>query len=110
MPATLPPNQSKPIGGMKTPFIFSVPMAFPGDFSGNAEVAESVDFIGRGSRIRTCDLEYPKLPRYQTALYPALVGGIQPIWRRGGSLASRYTLPLAPAMRRAAAASAAQNR
>jgi hypothetical protein len=26
---------------------------------------------GRGSRIRTCDLEYPKLPRYQTALYPA---------------------------------------
>ena len=27
--------------------------------------------IGRGSRIRTCDLEYPKLPRYQTALYPA---------------------------------------
>src|ERR1019366_5796986 len=28
--------------------------------------------IGRGSRIRTCDLKYPKLPRYQTALYPAL--------------------------------------
>src|SRR3984957_1856054 len=25
---------------------------------------------GRGSRIRTCDLKYPKLPRYQTALYP----------------------------------------
>src|SRR5580700_8035812 len=29
---------------------------------------------GRGSRIRTCDLKYPKLPRCQTALYPA--------WRR----------------------------
>jgi hypothetical protein len=26
---------------------------------------------GRGSRIRTCDLQYPKLPRYQAALYPA---------------------------------------
>jgi hypothetical protein len=26
---------------------------------------------GRGSRIRTCDLKYPKLPRYQTALCPA---------------------------------------
>jgi hypothetical protein len=25
---------------------------------------------GRGSRIRTCDLQYPKLPRYQAALYP----------------------------------------
>jgi hypothetical protein len=25
---------------------------------------------GRGSRIRTCDLKYPKLPRYQAALYP----------------------------------------
>src|ERR1041384_158721 len=25
---------------------------------------------GRGSRIRTCDLKYPKLPRYQTALFP----------------------------------------
>jgi hypothetical protein len=25
---------------------------------------------GRGSRIRTCDLKFPKLPRYQTALYP----------------------------------------
>src|ERR1700739_1718606 len=26
---------------------------------------------GRGSRIRTCDLQYPKLPRYQAAPYPA---------------------------------------
>src|SRR5215510_482729 len=25
---------------------------------------------GRGSRIRTCDLKYPKLPRYQAAPYP----------------------------------------
>src|SRR5579883_396902 len=28
------------------------------------------DPAGRGSRIRTCDLKYPKLPRYQAALYP----------------------------------------
>ena len=28
---------------------------------------------GRGSWIRTNDLKYPKLPRYQTALYPELV-------------------------------------
>src|ERR1700681_1866962 len=27
-------------------------------------------FIGRGSWIRTNDLQYPKLPRYQAALYP----------------------------------------
>ena len=26
---------------------------------------------GRGSWIRTNDLKYPKLPRYQAALYPA---------------------------------------
>jgi hypothetical protein len=25
---------------------------------------------GRGTRIRTADLQYPKLPRYQAALYP----------------------------------------
>ncbi len=25
---------------------------------------------GRGSRIRTCGLKYPKLPRYRAALYP----------------------------------------
>src|ERR1700722_15016961 len=31
---------------------------------------------GRGSRIRTCDLKYPKLPRYQAALYPAF----SPVW------------------------------
>src|ERR1700685_2066399 len=29
-------------------------------------------FSGRGSRIWTCDLKYPKLPRYQAALYPVL--------------------------------------
>ena len=39
---------------------------------------------GRGSRIRTCDLEYPKLPRYQTALYPArAMGEKRPCGRRG---------------------------
>jgi hypothetical protein len=27
-------------------------------------------FFGRGSWIRTNDLQYPKLPRYQAALYP----------------------------------------
>ena len=31
---------------------------------------ETLDFIGRGSWIRTNDLQYPKLPRYQAALYP----------------------------------------
>ena len=29
---------------------------------------------GRGSWIRTNDLQYPKLPRYQAALYPDLLG------------------------------------
>src|SRR6516164_1665571 len=28
------------------------------------------NLIGRGTRIRTADLQYPKLPRYQAALYP----------------------------------------
>src|ERR1700738_932401 len=32
------------------------------------------DFIGRGSWIRTNDLQYPKLPRYQAALYPDCLG------------------------------------
>jgi hypothetical protein len=27
-------------------------------------------YFGRGSWIRTNDLQYPKLPRYQAALYP----------------------------------------
>jgi hypothetical protein len=30
--------------------------------------------IGRGSWIRTNDLQYPKLPRYQAALYPDWLG------------------------------------
>ena len=30
--------------------------------------------IGRGSWIRTNDLQYPKLPRYQAALYPEYLG------------------------------------
>ena len=31
-----------------------------------------IEIIGRGSWIRTNDLQYPKLPRYQAALYPDL--------------------------------------
>ena len=30
--------------------------------------------LGRGSWIRTNDLQYPKLPRYQAALYPDDLG------------------------------------
>src|SRR5258706_11730556 len=30
--------------------------------------------LGRGSWIRTNDLQYPKLPRYQAALYPDCLG------------------------------------
>jgi hypothetical protein len=30
--------------------------------------------VGRGSWIRTNDLQYPKLPRYQAALYPETSG------------------------------------
>src|SRR5712692_7550319 len=36
---------------------------------------------GRGSRIRTCDLKYPKLPRYQAAPYP---GAARPFDTRFG--------------------------
>jgi hypothetical protein len=35
------------------------------------QVIEKMSF-GRGSWIRTNDLQYPKLPRYQAALYPDL--------------------------------------
>src|SRR5215217_7750129 len=35
---------------------------------------ELPDFAGRGSWIRTNDLQYPKLPRYQAALYPEYLG------------------------------------
>jgi hypothetical protein len=41
---------------------------------------------GRGSWIRTNDLQYPKLPRYQAALYPDYFG-------------KRYTLKSRPARR-----------
>jgi hypothetical protein len=34
-----------------------------------------IDFTGRGSWIRTNDLQYPKLPRYQAALYPDVQNG-----------------------------------
>ena len=32
--------------------------------------------FGRGSWIRTNDLQYPKLPRYQAALYPDHLGKV----------------------------------
>src|SRR5437016_4128425 len=38
----------------------------------HAEASAKAD--GRGSRIRTGDLEYPKLPRYQAALCPVRRG------------------------------------
>jgi hypothetical protein len=47
---------------------------------------EVPDFIGRGSWIRTNDLQYPKLPRYQAALYPDYLGSLR-----------RYTLETPPA-------------
>ena len=34
------------------------------------KMRQVIDFVGRGSWIRTNDLQYPKLPRYQAALYP----------------------------------------
>jgi hypothetical protein len=52
---------------------------------------EVAGFIGRGSWIRTNDLQYPKLPRYQAALYPDC-----PRKR------CRYTLKALPARRRLA--------
>ena len=39
------------------------------------KMQQVIDFIGRGSWIRTNDLQYPKLPRYQAALYPDPVLG-----------------------------------
>jgi hypothetical protein len=48
--------------------------------------------IGRGSWIRTNDLQYPKLPRYQAALYPD-----NPRKRQE---TSGYTLQAAPARRK----------
>jgi hypothetical protein len=36
------------------------------------KVKEIKGIFGRGSWIRTNDLQYPKLPRYQAALYPDL--------------------------------------
>src|SRR6202163_78696 len=37
-------------------------------------IGQVIEFIGRGSWIRTNDLQYPKLPRYQAALYPDYLG------------------------------------
>src|SRR5882762_7489068 len=50
---------------------------------------------GRGSRIRTCDLEYPKLPRYQAALYPARVPSARALIRDAEEtmFSHRYTFP-----------------
>jgi hypothetical protein len=38
-------------------------------------IGQVIEFIGRGSWIRTNDLQYPKLPRYQAALYPDFLAG-----------------------------------
>jgi hypothetical protein len=43
--------------------------------------------FGRGSWIRTNDLQYPKLPRYQAALYPDLRNVVSIHARNGGSKA-----------------------
>lgn len=50
----------------------AVPFRFALDaqISGAQEVPILLGFVGRGSWIRTNDLQYPKLPRYQAALYP----------------------------------------
>jgi hypothetical protein len=45
----------------------------PGRFE-SRKTQEAIDIIGRGSWIRTNDLQYPKLPRYQAALYPDELG------------------------------------
>jgi hypothetical protein len=37
---------------------------------------KSLILFGRGSWIRTNDLQYPKLPRYQAALYPDHLGNV----------------------------------
>ena len=50
-----------------SPTEFSHDLANEG--SRNRTVTSIISF-GRGSRIRTCDLKYPKLPRYRAALYP----------------------------------------
>jgi hypothetical protein len=50
-------------------FPWASELGFLGRFQG-LEMQEVPYFIGRGSWIRTNDLQYPKLPRYQAALYP----------------------------------------
>ena len=44
---------------------------FPGRYSKGFK-----GVCGRGSWIRTNDLQYPKLPRYQAALYPDCLGNL----------------------------------
>src|SRR3977135_3558028 len=54
----------------------------PGDRSARAHQSKTATVMlrgfngvfGRGSWIRTNDLQYPKLPRYQAALYPDYLG------------------------------------
>ncbi len=43
--------------------------------AGRVEAARAAAGNGRGSWIRTNDLQYPKLPRYQAALYPDVLEG-----------------------------------
>ena len=62
-------------------------------FTKNTAIARNRDFkgvFGRGTRIRTADLQYPKLPRYQAALYPDPAHG-------------RYTLKASTASHRSGA-------
>jgi hypothetical protein len=47
-----------------------------------------IDFVGRGSWIRTNDLQYPKLPRYQAALYPDHLGNVVDTRLKGRQQAS----------------------
>jgi hypothetical protein len=71
-------NVEQKVGDLFGDFAFrfgkfgAVPFRFALDaqISGAQEVPILLGFIGRGSWIRTNDLQYPKLPRYQAALYP----------------------------------------
>jgi hypothetical protein len=71
-------NVEQKVGDLFGDFAFrfgkfgAVPFRFALDaqISGAQEVPILLGFVGRGSWIRTNDLQYPKLPRYQAALYP----------------------------------------
>src|SRR3954454_4268870 len=54
---------------------FEYPITSPTRLSGKIKLfIQALEIIGRGSWIRTNDLQYPKLPRYQAALYPEYLG------------------------------------